>query len=181
MKKTIKVKPTDLPLYINNIKQIFELNESFKNLPNSTRGINIHSDLTEGLVASVFPHIELIRGSFGDGINTLNNKIVEIKATSNYNADCSSFSPTETFDELGFVRIDYPNKIIDIYNLNHNSEQMGRHMVNKTTTFRETQLKGIRPRLSLIKSIIEPNNLQPIARINMEDCSVNYNIGDNEI
>lgn len=77
-----------------------ELNSIIKNSHN--RGINFPETISETMACFAL-NFELNRGSGGDA-RSPDGKIIEIKATSNWDRDTSSFSPDEEFDNLFFVR-----------------------------------------------------------------------------
>lgn len=127
----------------------------------STRGLNFPSELSENLVCFA-AGLLLNKGSAGDAFDPVTNKIYEIKGTSTIeNDDLSSFSPSEEFDELIFAELNRFNDSVDIYFTGMNSEKLKLIKVNKTETLKQKQEKGQRPRFSIKKKIIEPNNLRP--------------------
>ncbi|WP_195245627.1 Bsp6I family type II restriction endonuclease [Clostridium celatum] len=131
-----------------------------------TRGINIPETITETLLCYV-SNFQLNKGSGGDAFDTERNKVVEIKATSNYDRDTSSFSPKEEFDALYFVRLDKREDIMYFYDLEMNSEDLKLIQVNSTQTLVEQQRQGRRPRFSIIKFIIEKHGLEPYAKLDL--------------
>lgn len=60
-----------------------------------TRGANISETITEALVCFVTGY-KLNRGAGGDAFDERTGEVVEIKATSNFERDTSSFSPLNT-------------------------------------------------------------------------------------
>ena len=103
--------------------------------------------------------------------STPDGKLVEIKATSNFNDDLTSFSPNTTFDILIFVRLDKENDILYIYDLNMSFSDFQRLSVNSTMSVLEQQQSKRRPRLSIIKQIITPTSLEPNCIIDLNDLS----------
>lgn len=132
-----------------------------------TRGINLHEAISEPLVCKANNFL-LNMGSGGDAYDFRNDLVIEIKATSNFNSDTSSFSPNEKFDELHFVRLNQEEDRFYLYNLNLNSDQLKKVKVNKNQVLEDQQKQGRRPRFSIIKMIIEANNLQPYAIVDMK-------------
>lgn len=98
----------------NNTEFVFELYFKWKELnllikKHYTRGVNLHEAITEHLVC-ILNNYELHASSGGseDAI-TKDNKKVQIKATSNFNDDLTSFGPKSKFDILEFLRLDLEN------------------------------------------------------------------------
>lgn len=126
-----------------------------------TRGINFPEAISEPMVCY---SLDLLwnKGSFGDARDK-NNKVVEIKACSNFDRDLTSFSPKMEFDKLIFLRLDQTNNLAYIYDTNLNDKTLGDVQVNASQTLREQQNQGRRPRFSIIDKIIVPQNLEPAA------------------
>lgn len=141
-----------------------ELNSLIKNSHN--RGINFPETISETLLCSALG-FELNRGTGGDAKDPSTGNIIEAKATSNWDRDTTSFSPSETFDLLYFIRLDQREDTIYFYNTGIDSEDLKKIKVNKTQTLAEQQEQGRRPRFSVIKFIIEPNDLKPVAKIDL--------------
>lgn len=95
---------------------------------------------------------------------TKEGEMVEIKASSNYNDDTTSFSPDHNFDYLYFGRLNYEEDTLYIYNLELNSQTIKNIKVNKNETFGDQQQQKRRPRFGIIDKLIIPNNLEPIAK-----------------
>lgn len=141
-----------------------ELNALIKNSHN--RGINFPETISETLLCSAMG-FELNRGTGGDARNPVNGEIIEVKASSNWDRDTSSFSPKERFDRLYFARLDQREDELYFYDTGINSEELKKVKVNKTETLGEQQAQKRRPRFSVTKYIIEPNNIQPVAKIDL--------------
>ena len=73
----------------------------------STRGINFPSEISENIVCYTCGYF-LNKGSSGDAIDPNGNRIIEIKGSSSTGP--SSFSPSERFDELVFVKLNKQNE-----------------------------------------------------------------------
>lgn len=106
------------------------------------------------------------KGTFGDA-RTQNGEVVEMKATSNFDRDLTSFSPSMEFDKLIFLRLNQSENKLYIYDTGLDTSSLGNVMVNSNQTLRDQQIQGRRPRFSIIKNIIEPNNLSPVAIFNI--------------
>lgn len=89
------------------------------------RKVNIPETITEALVCYAL-NIELNKGTAGDAKNITTNEVIEIKATSNWNEDLTSFSPNEKFDKLIFARLKAtPNEdMLYIYDVDLNSDSL---------------------------------------------------------
>ena len=131
-----------------------------------TRGVNIPETITETLLCYVTGY-KLNKGSAGDAYNESENRIIEIKATSNFDRDTTSFSPKEDFDELHFVRLVKREDVLYFYNLDMNSEDLKNIKVNSTETLGEQQAQKRRPRFSVIKFVIEEKGIEPYARLDL--------------
>lgn len=142
-----------------------ELNTLIKK--SHTRGINLHEAISEPLVCKANNFL-LNKGSGGNAFDFRTDRVIKIKATSNFNSDTSSFSPSEKFDEFHFVRLNQNEDRFYLYNLMLNSDQLKKVKVNKSQILEDQQKQGRRPRFSIIKMIIETNNLQPYAIVDMK-------------
>ncbi len=136
----------------------------------ATRGINFPETISEALCCYAMD-FRWNKGSSGDAVNVSNgqHRIIEIKATSNWNLDTTSFSPKEEFDDLFFLRLDKRNDKLYIYDTGVNSERLKQIKVNQSETLGEQQLAGRRPRFSVIKFIIEPGDIQPVAVVDIRE------------
>ncbi|PFG07155.1 Bsp6I family type II restriction endonuclease [Bacillus sp. es.034] len=131
-----------------------------------TRGVNIPETVTEALLCYV-SGFRLNRGVGGDAFDPSTNRVIEIKATSNFERDTSSFSPNEEFDKLFFSRLDKRNDTMYFYDLGINSDQLKLIKVNALQTLGDQQKQGRRPRFSIIKQIIEPNAIDQYAVLDL--------------
>lgn len=173
MPKSINYVTVDQSRFQDAIHAYFlwkELNTIIKT--SHTRGVNIHEAITESILCHV-SGFKLNRGSGSDAFDEKNNLKVEIKATSNYDSDTTSFSPSEKFDLLYFVRLDQRNDIMYFYNLNISSEDLKQISVSKTQTLEDQQKERRRPRFSVIKKLIEKNHLEPYAQLNLRTQRIN--------
>lgn len=140
-----------------------DLNSSLRSV--TTRGINFPEAISEQLGCYAMGYL-WNKGSYGDA-QTPDGLVVEMKATSNYDGDLTSFSPTTIFDKLVFLRLDYVNNILHVYDLEMNSNDLMRVPVNLNQTVADQQAQGRRPRFSVIQRIIAPNQLEPTASIDI--------------
>ncbi len=139
----------------------------------ATRGINFPEAISEPLACYALG-FRWNKSSGGDAVDE-NNRIIEFKATSNWGSDTTSFSPSENFDELYFLRLDKRNDELYIYKTNMSSDDLKKIKVNSVQTLAEQQQAGRRPRFSVIKFIIEPFDLEPIKKVNIREKKI-YNI-----
>lgn len=141
-----------------------ELNGFIKNSHN--RAVNFPETISETLCC-VAMDFSLNKVSGGDAFDEKNNRIIEIKATSNWDRDTTSFSPREKFDALFFLRLDQKEDELYIYDTGINSESLKQIQVNKSQTLYDQQLQGRRPRFSVIKFIIKERGINAIKKINL--------------
>lgn len=140
-----------------------ELNNLIKN--SHTRGVNLHEIISESLLCWTLD-FKLNRGSFGDARDGEGN-IIEIKACSNWDSDLTSFSPSENFNSLYFVRLNAREDVMSFYDLNLDSDSIRNIAVSKNQTFGDQQDQSRRPRFSVIDKVIEKNKLLPVAELNL--------------
>lgn len=141
-----------------------ELNGLIKN--SHTRGINFPEIISESLLCYALDY-KLNRGTGGDAYDEINNRVIECKATSNFDRDTSSFSPNEEFDRLYFLRLYQRDDELYIYDTEYNSTKLKLVNVSKSQTLGDQQAQGRRPRFSIIKQIINEDNIVPIAKIDL--------------
>lgn len=147
-----------------------ELNELI--LQEYSRGVNIPEYITENLCCIINGYtLHAAEGGSEDAVDTEGNKI-QIKATSNFDNDLSSFGPRSQFDILEFVRLDKDNDTFYFYRIN--LEDLNKVKVNHQESFQSKQSTGQRPRFSIIKQIIEPNKLSHYATVSMKTGDVKF-------
>lgn len=160
----------DKSRFEDSIKAYFlwkELNSLIKNSHN--RGVNFPETISETLCCYAMGWL-LKKGKgagTGDAYDPVNDEIIEIKATSNWERDTTSFSPIEIFDNLYFLRLNYRNDELYIYNIEMDSESLKQIKVNKRETVFDQQRQKRRPRFSIIKNLIEKDNIVPIKKIDL--------------
>ena len=158
-------------------KHVFDIYFKWKELnrlikQNYTRGVNLHEYITETLCCILNGYtLHAGTGNSEDAI-TSDGKKVQVKATSNFNKDLTSFGPKSEFDILEFLRLDEEQDLIYCYRLD------GKHLesmkLNKKQTFKQIQLAGKRPRLSIINELIIEEKCTPYAKIDMKTGIVTY-------
>jgi hypothetical protein len=130
----------------------------------ASRGVNFPETISEVLACYALG-FQWNKGAGGDAVD--GDIIVEFKATSNYDDDLSSFSPSEYFDKLFFLRLDKRNDVLYIYDTGYNSEKLKQVKVNRIQTLEKQQQEGRRPRFSILKTIIIPNNIAPLKKVDI--------------
>ena len=88
-----------------------DLNNSLRNYV--SRGINFPETISEPMGCYALGYL-WNKGSGGDAEDRSGKKI-EMKATSNFDSDLTSFGPKCDFDNLVFLRLDYNNNKLYIY------------------------------------------------------------------
>lgn len=97
-----------------------------------------------------------------DTYNQKSSTTEQVKACS-VEDDLTSFGPRSRWDKLIFIDFYDEGRVegyFDVYELP--TELVYEHKVNRTQTFRDQQLQGKRPRLSL-KQLIAANGIAPVA------------------
>lgn len=126
----------------------------------STRGINLPGELSE-IFACYVLNYQWKKDGHGDAYDPVGERIIEVKGSGSYKKDLSSFSPSETFAELIFVKVDKDNDKAYIYETGIDSTALKDIMVNSTESVGDQQADGKRPRFSIEKKIIKANKLKP--------------------
>ncbi len=125
---------------------------------NGARGINIPEGITEP-ICCYYNNFLWSKDEGSEDAISEDGKKIQIKATSNYNIDLTSFGPRSEFDELHFVRLNQEKNKIELYNIP--IIDLLKTKVNSTETFEDQQKAGKRPRLSIINSFINVYLLKP--------------------
>lgn len=134
-----------------------DLNNSLKNYV--SRGINFPETISEPMGCYALGYL-WNKGSAGDAQDR-NGRKIEMKATSNFDSDLTSFGPKCDFDNLVFLRLDYSNNKLYIYDTGLNSEELKKLPANSKETIGDQQLQKRRPHVSIIKILIEERQLEP--------------------
>ena len=153
------------------IKQVVDTYFHWKTLDaeiktlSGTRGINFPSELSEYMACYALDLLVNKKGSEGDAVDMSNVDtplIIEIKGSSADKTSApNSFSPTEHFDDLVFVRLEKYDDILKVYRTGINSEKLKEIKVNARETVEDQQKQSRRPRFSIQEKIIEEYNLEP--------------------
>lgn len=166
------------PARINDVCDAYfkwkDLNNRIKNY--CSRGLNFPETISEPMACYALSQIgeetKWNKGSSGDAVRA--GKKIEIKATSNFNSDLTSFGPKCEFDNLVFLRLDYENNKLYIYDTGINSHDIKFFSANKTQTIGEQQAEKRRPRISLIKCLINANHLKSTCIFNIQQTKIEY-------
>jgi hypothetical protein len=141
-----------------------KLNELIKE--DYTRGINLPEAITEPICCYVNGFYLSIGGGSEDAVIPSTNEKVQIKATSNWDKDLTSFGPTSEFDYLHFVRLNQMEDKMYLYQIP--TEELGAIMVNNNETFEEQQRQGRRPRFSIIDKYINKYDIKAYAVVDLK-------------
>lgn len=150
------------PLMMNNAIRIYmhwkQLDGEVRTI--STRGVNFPGELSELFACYVLGYLWNKDGE-GDAYDPKNDRIIEMKGSGSDRDDLSSFSPSEHFDELVFIKANKDEDAIYIWNTGVNSEELKTIKVNSKETVADKQALGQRPRFSVQKQIIAARGLTP--------------------
>ena len=127
-----------------------DLNNSLKNYV--SRGINFPETISEPMGCYALGLL-WNKGSGGDAQDS-NGRKIEMKATSNFDSDLTSFGPTCIFDDLVFLRLDSSTNKLYIYDIGIDSEELKKLPANKTETVGDQQAQKRRPHISVINTLI---------------------------
>ena len=95
-----------------------------------------------------------------------------MKATSNFDSDLTSFGPKCEFDNLVFLRLDYNNNKLYVYDTGIDSNELKSLPANQKETVGEQQAQKRRPHISLIKTVIEERELTPTCIFNIRRAEI---------
>ena len=142
------------------------------------RGINLPEAISERLVC-YFNDFSLTpdEGSY-DAINS-KRETIQIKATSVFDNELTSFGPRSKFDFLHFARFDIDKDEVWLYDIP--KKQLDSVVVNKkkNETFLKQQEQGRRPRLSIVKEFVEKLHLEPYKKVNL--CKLHKSLNDEKV
>ena len=132
------------------------------------RGINMHESISE-IICCYVNDFEYVTKSSEDAVDPKNGDLVQIKSSSNWNSDLTSFGPTSVFDQLHFLRLKRSDLKDEFYLYKIPIDELYDIKVNMHQTFRDQQLQNRRPRFSIINKYIKKYNIEPYAIVNMEN------------
>jgi len=167
---------------IDDLKLILESYKSWKILNINlsvfaSRSVNFPEAISESLCCYKLGYIWHNKAKVktsGDATGP-NNELIEIKATSNFMSDLTSFSPDTHFDILIFVRLNLSENKLYIYNMNMNYSKFQTIQINKDQTVADQQKQGKRPRLHLIK-LIDERCIKPIEVLDLNKLALELHI-----
>lgn len=137
-----------------------ELNAGIKMI--NSRGVNFPDTLSEIMVCYALKW-KRNYGASGDATDE-RGRLVEIKASSRYDDDLSSFSPKTKFERLFFLRVNQDRDEAEIYDMEMDFSAFEKLNVNKHQSVKDQQVSKRRPRLSLI-DLIGEKKLQPSHKV----------------
>ena len=163
------------------IKSLYENWVNLSNLHKEMRGrgINLPEVISEGVFCLEFECARFLGSSGGirtsfDCLDLNLLKRIQVKATS-VAYDLSTFGPRSVWDDLYLVHF-LPNGVLDgsyeVYKIDN--DVIYSHKVNLNETFRDQQAAGRRPRLSLMRELIIPNEILPFRVGNIFDIAQDY-------
>ncbi len=132
----------------------------------STRGVNFPCELSEQFACFVLGYYWNKSGQ-GDAYDKKTDRVIEIKGSSKEGDDVSSFSPSEKFDELVFVKIDKNDDAVYIYLTGVDSHELGEIQISKKQKVKDQQRQKRRPRFSIEKKIIRAKGLAPDYKLDL--------------
>lgn len=159
---------------LNDVKLILESYQAWKHLNQSlshfaSRTVNFPEAISESLVSFQLDYVwhnKTKTKKVGDATSH-NGKLVEVKATSKFDSDLTSFSPDTKFEILIFARLKQSTDELYIYDLNMDFNKFQTLKVSSTATVANQQAQGRRPRLSLV-DYIESNNIRPTCVLDLK-------------
>lgn len=166
---------SDIKLILKSYKAWKFLNDTLSHF--ASRTVNFPEAISESLCCYILGyswHNKVNTKLSGDGTG-INGELIEVKATSNFKRDLTSFSPDTKFDILIFARLNYETDELYIYDMGMNFSKLQNCIVNKNQTVYDQQLEGKRPRLKLIE-LIERDNIKPIHILDIKKLANDLNI-----
>ncbi|WP_281999076.1 Bsp6I family type II restriction endonuclease [Priestia flexa] len=130
-----------------------------------SRGVNLHEAITERIVCHVNGYLHSLGAGSEDALTEGGEK-VQVKATSNFNSDLTSFGPKSEFDILHFVRLDRENDVMYLYDIS--IEELDDIPMNAHETFKDQQDAGRRPRFSIITRYLQKEEEKPYAKVYLQ-------------
>lgn len=125
----------------------------------TSRGINMPDAISEPLGCYCLD-LYWNRNDGGDA-KTEDGRKVEMKATSNYDYDLTSFGPKCEFDDLVFLRFSLDENKVYVYDTGIDSDELKTLKTTKTSTVGDYQKQGKRPHIRIIEQVIDERGLEP--------------------
>lgn len=135
------------------------------------RGINMPDAISEPMGCYCLGYKWNRGEATGDATDSAGRKI-EMKATSRFEGDLSSFGPKTEFDNLVFLRFKLDDNTLYIYDLGLNSVEFGKYPANKKQTIDDQKKQGRRPHVSLLDLFVQPNCLEPDVIFDIRKCKI---------
>lgn len=161
------LKKIDYDLFLQTVSLYWEwkkLNTSIKQY--YSRGINLHEMLSEFICCYANGFLSSLGGGSEDALNPETEELIQVKGTSNWDDDLTSFGPDSKFDCLHFVRLNQDEDRMYLYNIP--TDELDNVKVNKNNTVKDFKMAGKRPRFSIIKKYIIPYKLKPYAVVDLK-------------
>lgn len=161
------LKKIDYDLFLQTVSLYWEwkkLNTSIKQY--YSRGINLHEMLSEFICCYANGFLSSLGGGSEDALNPETEELIQVKGTSNWDDDLTSFGPDSKFDCLHFVRLNQDEDRMYLYNIP--TDELDNVNVNKNNTVKDFKMAGKRPRFSIIKKYIIPYKLKPYAVVDLK-------------
>lgn len=161
---TIKITEERFKKVINLYFNWKELNSGIKE--DYSRGVNLPEAITEPICC----YVNGFRLSLGEGSEDAvvpeTGEQVQIKASSNFDRDLTSFGPQSKFDLLHFVRLNQSEDKMYLYDIPIND--LKKVKVNSFETYEEQQAQGRRPRFSIIDKYIKTYDIKEYAIVDLK-------------
>lgn len=161
-----KLKEIDNDLFLKTVDLYWkwkELNSSIKQF--YSRGINLHEMITEFICCYANGFLLSLGGGSEDAFNQETRQLIQVKGTSNWDSDLTSFGPESQFDCLHFVRLNQATDRMYLYDIP--VDDLDSVMVNRNKSFKDFKDAGKRPRFSIINKYIIPKKIEPYAYVDL--------------
>lgn len=136
----------------------------------SRRGMNMPDAISEPMGCYCLGLLWNRGDEVGDATDPQKKKKIEFKATSRFEGDLSSFGPKCRFDDLVFLRFNIDENLLYVYDLNIDSDELGKYPANKKQTIQEQKEQGRRPHVSLQKLFVDEKDLKPDCIFDIRKC-----------
>jgi hypothetical protein len=157
----------DLPFFVDVFKDWISINDRLTEI--GGRSINVPDVFSEAIYGIFFDAIRTNGTGYSyDCVDIKTGEGIQVKSSS-IEYDLTSFGPTSTWDKLIFADFSNDGKIDGVIRFYEIDEDIYSIVLNskKNETFKDQQQQGRRPRFSIKRTIIIPNNKKPILTINL--------------
>lgn len=138
----------------------------------SHRGINMPDAISEPMGCYCLDLLWNRGDEVGDATDPRTHKKIEMKATSRFEGDLSSFGPSCQFDDLVFLRFKLDDNLLYVYDLGIDSEEFGKYPANSKETIQDQKIQGRRPHVSLQTLFVDAYNLKPDIIFDIRKCKI---------